>query len=74
MTAGMYWQAGVTDCIARSPEHFVELALKFATDPAAREAYRAKMLTAHPALFSTDEAVDVLADWIASVGDGPAQS
>jgi len=68
MTAGMYWQAGVPDCIARSPEHFVELSVAFAADRAAREAYRAKIVAAHPALFATDEAVDVLADWIASMG------
>jgi predicted O-linked N-acetylglucosamine transferase (SPINDLY family) len=68
MTAGMYLQAGVTDCIARSPEHFVELALAFAADPAARAAYRSKILAAHPALFSTRAAVTVLEDWIAAAG------
>jgi glycosyltransferase involved in cell wall biosynthesis len=65
MTAGMYWQAGVTDCIARSPNHFVELALGFAADRAAREAYRARIAAAHPALFATRRAVDLLEDWIA---------
>jgi predicted O-linked N-acetylglucosamine transferase (SPINDLY family) len=72
MTAGMYWQAGVTDCIARSPEHFVELALAFAADPAMRAAVRSKIVAAHPKLFDTREAVDVLGDWIASVQPAPA--
>jgi len=67
MTAGMYWQAGVTDCVARSPEHFVELAVAFARDPAARAAYRAKIRAAHPRLFETDAAVEALADWIERV-------
>jgi len=69
MTAGMYRQAGVSDCVARSPDHYVELALAFAADPAARAAFREKIIAARPALFSTDAAVDVLADWIASVGE-----
>jgi predicted O-linked N-acetylglucosamine transferase (SPINDLY family) len=64
MTAGMYERAGVTDCIARSPEHFVELALAFAADRAARAAYRARILAAHPALFATRAAVDALEAWI----------
>ncbi len=72
MTAGMYEQAGVTDCIARSPDHFVELALAFAADPAARAAYRARILAAHPALFATRAAVDVLEQWIVEVGAASA--
>lgn len=72
MTAGMYWQAGVTDCIAHSPEHYVELALAFAADPAARAAFRAKIVAAQPKLFETTSAVDVLADWMASAGKIPA--
>ncbi len=70
MTAGMYWQAGVTDCIARSPEHFVELALAFAADPAACAAFRAKIVAAHPRLFATREAVEILGDWVAKVSQG----
>lgn len=68
MTAGMYERAGVTDCIARSPEHFVELALAFAADPAARASFRARILAAHPVLFATRGAVTALEDWIAGAG------
>jgi predicted O-linked N-acetylglucosamine transferase (SPINDLY family) len=70
MTAGMYWQAGVADCVARSPEHFVELALAFAADPAARAAFRSRIVAAHPALFATRGAVGILEEWIAKVGQG----
>jgi predicted O-linked N-acetylglucosamine transferase (SPINDLY family) len=72
MTAGMYSQAGVADCVARSPEHFVELALAFAADRAKRDAFRAKIVAAHPKLFGTREAADVLAGWIAGVCEAPA--
>jgi len=68
MTAGMYRQAGISDCIARSPEHFVELALALAADPAARAGLRARIVAAHPALFATREAFDALAAWIDDVG------
>jgi predicted O-linked N-acetylglucosamine transferase (SPINDLY family) len=68
MTAGMYERAGVTDCIARSPEHFVELALAFAADPAARASFRARIVAAHPVLFATRGAVTVVEDWIATAG------
>jgi predicted O-linked N-acetylglucosamine transferase (SPINDLY family) len=73
MTAGMYLQASVTDCVARSLQHFVELALAFAADPAARAAFRAKIVAAHPALFATRGAVDCLQEWIAKAGE-PSQS
>jgi hypothetical protein len=68
MTAGMYLQAGVGDCVARSPEHFVELALAFAADSAAREAFRSRIVAAQPALFATRGAVDSLEEWIAKAG------
>jgi predicted O-linked N-acetylglucosamine transferase (SPINDLY family) len=71
MTAGMYWQAGIEDCIARSAEHFVELALAFAADPPARAAFRSRIFAAHPALFATRGAVDVLEEWIAKAGQEP---
>ncbi len=69
VTEGIYRQAGITDCIARSPEHFVELALGFAADPAARAAFRSRIVAAHPALFANRAAVDILGDWIAEVGE-----
>lgn len=67
MTAGMYAQAGVTDCVARSPDHFVELALAYAADPALRAGLRARLADAAPLLFETRRAVDELADWVETV-------
>jgi tetratricopeptide (TPR) repeat protein len=68
MTAGMYRQAGVIDCIARSPEDYVERALAFAADPGRRAAFRSRIVAAHPALFATRRAVTTLEDWIAEAG------
>jgi predicted O-linked N-acetylglucosamine transferase (SPINDLY family) len=65
----MYRQAGVTDCIARSPEHYVELALAFAADPGRRAAFRSRIVAAHPTLFATRGAVKILEDWIAEAGE-----
>jgi predicted O-linked N-acetylglucosamine transferase (SPINDLY family) len=70
VTAGIYWQAGVADCIARTPEHFVELALRYAADRSARESFRSKIIAAHPALFNTRGAVRELEDWIALTAGG----
>lgn len=69
MTAGMYRQAGVTECIARNPGHFVELALGFAADPDLRASYRSRITAAHPRLFATRGGVAVLEDWIAAAGE-----
>ena len=69
MTAGMYAQAGIDDCVARSPEHYVELALACAADPGLRAGLRARLLAAAPALFETRRAVDELADWVESAAD-----
>ena len=66
MTAGIYAQAGVEGCVARSPEHFVELALGLAADPARRAALGGRIVAAHAKVFETDAAVDVFADWLAA--------
>ena len=66
MTAGIYAQAGVEGCVARSREHFVELALGIAADPARRRAIGERILAAHAKVFETDAAVEVFADWLAA--------
>jgi tetratricopeptide (TPR) repeat protein len=72
MSAGIYAQAGITGCVADSPGHFVELALALAADPVRRRELRAAILAAHPRIFDTVDAVDMLADWLerASRGQG----
>jgi len=67
MTAGMYAQLGVKGCVAISPEHYVELALAFAADPALRAQAGARITSAHARLFETDAAVDAFAHWIETV-------
>jgi len=70
MTAGIYAQAGVAGCTARSPEHFVELALEFARNPSLRAAKGTEIVAAHSRIFETREAVDALMDWIGAVVAG----
>ena len=67
MTAGIYSQAGVLDCVARSPEHFVELAVALAADPARRRAIGQKLRDAGPRIFDTPEGGEALMDWIDGV-------
>ncbi|MFM9971975.1 MAG: hypothetical protein ACKVQK_26645 [Burkholderiales bacterium] len=64
MTAGIYAQAGVTDCVARDREHYVELALELAANKQKREEVSQKIIAAHPQIFATQQAVMDLADWI----------
>ena len=70
MTAGIYEQARVEGCTARSPGHFVELALEFARNAALRAAKGAEIIAAHPRIFETCEAVDTLMEWIDAVVAG----
>ena len=70
MTAGIYAQAGVPDCVARSREHYVDLALSYAADPVRRAATGRCLQAAHARLFATDTGVEVLAAWLDSVLNG----
>jgi tetratricopeptide (TPR) repeat protein len=66
MTAGMLAQAGVEGCVATSREHYVELALAHAAEPARRAALKERILAAHPLLFETGAAVEAVSAWIDS--------
>ncbi len=70
MTAGIYAQAGVLDCVARSPGEYVELALALANDPARRQAIGAKLLDASAKIFDTAEGGEAFMDWIDTVAGG----
>ena len=67
MSAGIYAQAGIADCVANSREQYVELALGFAADRERRARVRAKIIAGHARIFDTRDAVEVLGDWIASI-------
>jgi predicted O-linked N-acetylglucosamine transferase (SPINDLY family) len=72
MTAGIYAQAGITGCTARSREHYVELALELARNRDLRAQISAKIVAAQPLIFETREAAGVLMDWIAAAVAGGA--
>ena len=67
MTTGIYSQAGVLDCVAQSPEQYVELAVALAADPVRRRAIGEKLRDAGPRIFDTPEGGDALMDWIDGV-------
>lgn len=64
LTAGFYRQMGVTDLIAENVEHYVDLAVRTATDRDWREDVRARILAAGPAVFEDAGAVDGLAAFL----------
>jgi protein O-GlcNAc transferase len=72
MTAGIYAQAEIAGCTARSREHFVELALEFAHNPGLRAATAAKIAAAHPRIFETRDAAAALMEWIGAAVADPA--
>lgn len=51
LTYGVYQQMGVDDCIASSPEQYVEIAVRLATDPMHRQAVSHRIIAAHDRLF-----------------------
>jgi predicted O-linked N-acetylglucosamine transferase (SPINDLY family) len=57
MTMGCYRRMGVPDCIAASPQAYVDLAVRLATDPAYRQTLRDKILSANHQLYEDQAAV-----------------
>ena len=66
MTYGMYQQMGVLDCVADTPERYVELAVELGGDPARREAIRQRILERAATLYGNLDAVTEFADFLAS--------
>jgi protein O-GlcNAc transferase len=56
-TAGMYKKMGYTDCIARDVSDYVEIAVRLATDSAARETARQTILARCSGLFEDQNVV-----------------
>jgi predicted O-linked N-acetylglucosamine transferase (SPINDLY family) len=65
-THAMYRAMELDDCVAESPEQYVEIALRLANDSAWRESVRAKILERNHVLFENMAGVNGLADFIAS--------
>ena len=62
-TAASYRAMGVEGCTAVSADEYVEMALRYGTDPAEREAKSREILQAAPVLFEDQRAVTELADF-----------
>ncbi len=62
-TTAAYRQIGVMDCVADTPEQYIEKALALGTDPAYRAEISAKITKACPILFEDMTAVNELADF-----------
>jgi protein O-GlcNAc transferase len=67
ITLGMYRQMDVLDCVARSAQEYVEIAVRLATDAAWRETIRSKILAANHVLFENQEAVREMAGFFEGV-------
>jgi len=61
LAAGFYRQMGVLDCVAETPQGYVDVALRLGTDPALRDDVRARILAAKHRLYGDAEAVRELA-------------
>lgn len=53
-TFGFYRLMGLSDCVARDPDNYVEIAVALGRDPAARAALRDKIRTRSACLFEDD--------------------
>ena len=52
-----HFEMGVMDCVAATPEEYVDVAVRLGTEPDHRAEVRAKILAASDALFEDREAV-----------------
>lgn len=59
-----YQKMGMMDCVAESPQHYVEIALRLGTDAAFRERIKAKILATHQVLYEDMEAVRELEEFL----------
>jgi len=61
-TSGLYRRMDLTGLIARDPDHYVDLALAIAGDPALREHWRATLRDHNGAIFRDQRAISELQD------------
>lgn len=66
-TFGIYEQMGMRDCVANSPQEYVELALKLAQDKEWQQAMRQKALMLSEKIFGDTGATREIADFIEEV-------
>ena len=69
-TSGLYRRMDLTGLIARDPDHYVDLAVSIATDPALREHWRAALQQRNGAIFHDDRAITELQNaWTLMLAD-----
>jgi predicted O-linked N-acetylglucosamine transferase (SPINDLY family) len=66
-THAMYRAMGIGDCVATTPDHYVEIALLLANDAEWREEVRRRILERNSALFENDQGVSDLAQFLEAV-------
>ena len=66
LTAGLYRQMGVDDCIARDRQDYVRRAVRLATDPELRAEVRSHILDAAELLYARPEAARELGEFLES--------
>lgn len=66
-TFGFYRLMGLDDCVAATPEEYVEIALKLGRDPARRAETRRRIIAANAVLYDDADASTVLASFLDGV-------
>lgn len=56
-TGGCYWKMGLDDCVARTPQHYVDIAVRLAQERDYREDVSRRIVTTRDVLFDNMEAV-----------------
>jgi len=69
---GCYLKMGMTDCVARDPENYVDLAIKIGTNREFREALRERILASCGTLYADSAVVEELAAFLRSASARPA--
>ena len=67
ITNALYQQMGMTDLVVNSPENYVDLAVRLATDLDFRRAISEKILASCPVLFEDQRAIDAYAEFFSGV-------
>lgn len=73
-TLGCYQKMNFHDCVANTPEHYVELACRIATDKNYRESLRSQILQQNHVLFEDVSVVRELEQCLISLTDNARQS
>ena len=72
LTFAFYQQMGILDCVATSPAHYVELALRLANDPAWRAEVRLRILDAKHRLYGDPEPIRELERFLLDAVGAPS--